>query len=81
MRTTVRLNSAFLKRAKREAERRHVTFTALVEEALRRMLSSGEHTVQRPPATLPVSNMSGGTLPGIDLNDSSALLEAMDARP
>jgi hypothetical protein len=58
-----------------------VTFTALMEEALQRMLSGGEHTVQRPHVTLPVSNASGGTLPGVDLNDSSALLEAMDARP
>jgi hypothetical protein len=30
--------------------------------------------------SLPVSNVSGGTLPGVDLNDTSALLDRMEGR-
>jgi len=32
----------------------------------------------RRPVVIPVSGTTGGTLPGIDLNDTAALIDAME---
>ena len=80
MRTTVRLNDALLERAKREARRRNITLTALLEEGLQLALAGGRRSPTRAHVSLPVSSESGGTLPGIDLNDTSALLDVMETR-
>lgn len=79
MRTTIRLDEALLREARTYSAARGRTFTSLVEEAIRAIL--------RRPATdkgarieLPVSKASGGTLPGVDLDDASALLDTMDGR-
>jgi hypothetical protein len=78
MRTTVRLPDDLLRAAKLEAARRGATLTALLEEALRLVLKSpGE---RRRRVRLPVSKARGGLLPGVDLNDTSALLDRMDDR-
>lgn len=78
MRTTVRLDEALLAQAKREAARRGTTLTALIEQGLRLALLRAK----RPPAgarvTLPVSRRRGGVLPGVDLDDSAALLDRME---
>ena len=80
MRTTVRLDDALLKRAKREAKRRNTTLTALLKEGLRLMLARTRPSIPRAHVSLPVSNASGGTLTGIDLNDTSAVTDIMDNR-
>ena len=80
MRTTVRLDDALLERAKWEARRRKTTLTALLGEGLQLVLAGGQRSMPRAHVSLPVSNESGGTLPGIDLNDTSALLDVMEAR-
>lgn len=78
MRTTVRLDEALLERARREAARRGVTLTALIEEGLRLVLRRPLPRTERAVVVLPVCRAGGGTLPGIDLDDSAALLDRMD---
>ena len=77
MRTTVRLNEALLEQAKREAMRRGTTLTALIEQGLRMALARRPNAKKRSPARLPVCNAGGGVVPGVDLNDSAALLDRM----
>jgi hypothetical protein len=78
MRTTVRLNKPLLERARREAAQRGITLTALIEQglglALRRSFKSSAQTV----ITLPVSRATGGTLPGVNLDRASELLDRME---
>ena len=76
----MRLDDALLERAKREAARRNITFTRLLEEGLQLALARRQQAPRSTPVSLPVFQGSGGTLPGIDLDDTSALLDAMDAR-
>jgi hypothetical protein len=80
MRTTVRLNEALLERARREAGRRGVTLTSLIEEGLQLVLRRPPKHWERPPAKLPECRAGGGTLPGVDLNDSAALLDRLESR-
>ncbi len=78
MRTTVRLEDALINQAKREAQRRGETLTALIEQGLRLVLAPSHSRRKRAPVQLPVSEAGGGVLPGIDLNDSFALLDTME---
>ena len=80
MRTTVRLDDALLERARKEAERRGVTLTALIEQGLELVLRKPLKRDARPLVRLPVSRSRGGPLPGIDLDDSAGLLDQMDGR-
>ncbi len=76
-RTTVRLPEDLVRRAKRKAAAEGVSLTALIEDGLRRVLNergSGRSVRRVLP---PVSTAKGGTMPGVDLNDS-ALLQEMD---
>jgi hypothetical protein len=77
MRTTVRLPDALMRKAKREAQRRGVTLTSLIERGLCRELSSGGHTRQHR-VSLPISKMRGGVLPGVDLSNNAQLLDIVD---
>ena len=82
MRTTVRLDEGLLREAKAAAARQGETVTALIERGLRLVLAGGRAR-GRPRAriTLPVSRATGGTHPGVDLDDSSAVLDRLDGRP
>jgi hypothetical protein len=80
MRTTVRLEDALLQQAKREAARRGKTLTALIEQGLRLALAEPRSTRARPLVELPVCRLGGGVLPGVDLDDSSALLDLAEGR-
>jgi hypothetical protein len=80
MRTTVRLDDALIDQAKREAERRGETLTALIDQGLRLVLAQSRQRRQRQTVKLPVSEAGGGVLPGVDLNDSAALLDIMEGR-
>lgn len=77
MRTTIRLDDQLLAKAKKYALSRGTTFTAIVEDALR------EKLMERPPAkkrsAVKLKTVNGkGTHAGIDLDDSSSLLDSMD---
>jgi len=80
MRTTVRLKDTLLEQAKREAARREETLTGLIEEGLRLVIAQSGAPRRRKKVTLPVCRAGGGTLPGVDLNDSASLLDIMDGR-
>lgn len=80
MRTTVRLPEGLMRQVKAEAVRRGETVTALIERGLRLVLARPARPPRRPVVTLPVSKAAGGTHPGVDLDQSAALLDAMDGR-
>ena len=80
MRTTVRLDEGLFRQVKAEARRRGETVTALIERGLRLILSGSHQRERRRWVKLPVSRAIGGTLPGVDVNDSSALLDRLDRR-
>jgi hypothetical protein len=78
MRTTVRLDDGLLDQARREAERRGTTLTALIEEGLRLAIRPPQPIDRRSRISLPVSRARSGLIAGIDLDDSAALLDQMD---
>ena len=80
MRTTVRLDEALLERARQEAAKRKTTLTSLIEQGLELVLRRPMKAAARQPVMLPECHAVGGTLPGIDLNDSASLLDRMDER-
>ncbi len=72
------MDDGLLEQAKREAQRRGKTLTALIEESLRRELLRSQRGRAPQRVELPVSDCSGGLMPGVDLNNSAALLEIME---
>ncbi len=80
MRTTVRLDDALLDRARREAVRRGVTLTSLIEQGLRLALRRPLKRSERTHIRLPECHIGGGTLPGVNLDDSVSLLDQMEKR-
>lgn len=79
MRTTVDIGDELLREARQAALRRSCTLSALVEEALRKVLAPPPHPVSSEPTRL-VTFGGRGLHPGIDLDDSASLLDAMDGR-
>lgn len=77
MRTTIRIDEQLLKDAKKQAIRQKKSLTAVIEDALRESLSRQREGGQRAPVRL-VTFDGKGTLPGVDLDDSAALLELME---
>jgi hypothetical protein len=72
MRTTIRLSDDLLRRARKKAAEEGRTLTSLVEEGLKAVLLDAK-PARRRGVKLPISQATGGTLPGIDLNRSSDL--------
>jgi hypothetical protein len=80
MRTTVRLDDALLERARAEAAKRRTTLTSLIEQGLELVLRRPMKRPEHQPVALPRCRAGGGTLPGVDLDDSASLLDRMDGR-
>ena len=78
MRTTVRLDEGLLDRARREAARRGETLTSLIELGLQLVIAQKRAKPERPRVRLPECHAGGGTQPGVDLNNSAALLDLME---
>lgn len=78
MRTTIRLNARLLAEAKKLAADTNRTLTKVIEDALREVLARR----RRPPRRAVSLTVVGGrgVNPGIDLDDSAALLAAMEGR-
>jgi hypothetical protein len=77
MRTTVRLDPALLREAKQLAAREGRTLTAVIDEALRHMLSARRRRGR--PSTFVLRPFKGnGLMPGVDLDNSAALLDLME---
>lgn len=77
-RTTVRLPTELLKRAKRMAAAEGRTLTSLIEDGLRLMISEERQKAKKPRGPVPVSKATGGLMPGVDISNSAALQEMED---
>jgi hypothetical protein len=77
-RTTVRLPADLLSRAKRKAAAERRTLTALIEDGLRLVVADGRKAAKGRRVLPPISKATGGTMPGIDLTELSALQETDD---
>jgi len=77
MRTTINLDDTLLAEAKQVAARTGRSLTAVVEDALRQSLYRRQPTARQAVVELPVFG-EGGTQPGVDLDDSAALLDLME---
>lgn len=78
MRTTIRLDDQLLSEAKQLALRTGRTLTAVIEDAVREMLARQQQAAVRPPVRLPTAS-GNGLQPGVDLDDSAALLDLMES--
>lgn len=76
MRTTVRLDDDLLAAAKQRAAADHTTLTSLIEDSLRQTLALRPVLSSKRLRVRPVGDAT--TLPGIDLDDSTALRDVMD---
>jgi hypothetical protein len=77
MRTTIRIDDQLLLEAERLAARTGRSLTAVVEDALREVVARQAVAARRTPVHL--TTVGGqGVLPGVDLDDSAALLELME---
>jgi hypothetical protein len=77
MRTTIDIPEPLLREAKERAARRGSTLGQVVEDALRSSFLSIDATAEEEPVQLPTYG-EGGVLPGVDLDDSAALLDLME---
>lgn len=78
MRTTIRLPDPLLRDAKARAAATGRTLNALIEDAVRAALARrGPARPQSPAVSLPTFR-GNGLQPGVDLDDSAALLDLMD---
>ena len=78
MRTTVRIDPHLLAQAKNLAASSRRTLTAVIEDALREAVSRRRRRRRRRTVRLTIVD-GRGVHPGIDLDDTSSLLDAMDA--
>ena len=79
MRTTIRLDDDLLTAAKRFAVETGRTLTSVIEDALRQSLLRRPSSEQPAQAELPIARGGGVLQPGVDLDDSAALLELMES--
>ena len=77
MRTTIRLDDYLLSEAKKMAAESKMSLTALIEDALRELLSRRKKKSTESPLKL-TTYKGHGLQPGIDIDDSASLLEIMD---
>lgn len=76
MRTTIHIEDGLLAELRQMAAASGRTLTSVIQDALRESLSR-RRKHERPPVELPVFHGTG-LLPGVDLNDSSSLLDQME---
>jgi hypothetical protein len=76
MRTTIRLDDQLLRKAKARAAERGIPLNDFITDAIRAALQRRDSR----GAAVQLPTFRGGTLlPGIDLDDSSAMLDLMEA--
>ena len=77
MRTTIRINDNLFLRAKKIALEKNISLSALLEEALQeKLLQMNDHHERKPVKIITFKGK--GLQPGVDLNNSAALLEIME---
>jgi len=77
MRTTINLPDELIQRAKKAALEADTTLTEIIENALRESLARRSQKKPRGEFKLTTSGQ-GGLQPGVNLDDTSALLDLMD---
>jgi hypothetical protein len=77
MRTTINLPDELIQRAKKAALEADTTLTEIIENALRESLARRSQKKPRREFKL-ITSGRGGLQPGVDLDDTSALLDLMD---
>ena len=77
MRTTIRLDDQLLRDAKQLAARTGRTLTAVIEDALRRMLARPKEAKKPKQIRLPRADL-GELRPGVNLDNNAELLDLMD---
>lgn len=77
MRTTVNLPDDLISRAKRAALDADTTLTEIIADALREALAKRKKRAPHKDFRL-ITYGKGGVGPGVDLDDTSALLDLMD---
>jgi hypothetical protein len=77
MRTTINLPDDLILQAKKAALEAHTTLTEIIGDALRAALAKRRRKTPRKEFKLTTFG-KGGVLPGVDLDDTSALLDLMD---
>ena len=77
MRTTINLPDELIRQAKKAALDADTTLTEIIGDALREALAKPRR--KKPPKELKlITYGKGGVRPGVDLDDTSALLDLMD---
>jgi len=77
MRTTVNIDELLLIEVKTQAARSGQTIGQVIEDALRLAMGRRREAASAPLPDLPVV-LVGGLQPGVDLDDSAALLDLME---
>ncbi len=77
MRTTIRLDDQLLTEVKQFAAQTGRTLTAVIEDALREVLAR-RHAPDAPNPVRLTTVKGNGVQAGVDLDDTSALLDLMD---
>jgi hypothetical protein len=78
MRTTVRLEEQLLAEAKQLAARTGRTLTAVIEDALRQAIAQARQARRTSDAVDLPTFRGTGLQPGVDLDDTAALLDLME---
>lgn len=80
MRALLEIDEKLLAAAEREATRRGQTLSALVEMALSSLVAPTPRMERRPQERVALPTFRGkGLRPGVNLDDSAALLELMES--
>ncbi len=77
MRTTINLPDDLILQAKKAALEADTTLTEIIANALREALVRRKQSTQRKKFKM-ITYGKGGTYPGVDISDTSALLDIMD---
>ena len=80
MRTTIRLDDQLLAEAKQLAAQTGRTLTAVIEDALREVLSRRKNRAKTKPVRLIRAGL-GGLQPGVNLDSNAELLDLMAGKP
>jgi hypothetical protein len=77
MKTTIQVDDQLLSEVEKLADQRGQTMTAVIEEALRRMLAEQQQAAAQLPVEL-ITVTGNGLQLGVNLDDSAGLLELME---
>jgi hypothetical protein len=77
MRTTIRINDELLRKAKIRAAETSRSLTQVIEDALRREIDNAEGIGKPEKISIPTAG-EGGVQSGVDLDDTSSLLDKME---